>query len=321
MASNVAPYEFLWIVQESALGTPMVSPVAGTNSIYIRLAGANRFTMRTKPNFRKIPFGGGFAVQGYTVTDQTKVTGNLQVELCYTQAQLLLDWAVTRINSGQTTPWTTTEDPGDLASCTVYHGVKRSDGTIIRRQYSGVKVSSWSLPSAADSGLSLLNLGLIAKRVAASDPDATAFPAPADTLFPTDPVLFIHSTANFTVGGSALAYCQEGTLSAENMLDARYFQSAYLSLCKLRGRKAKADFGVLLTASPNWYGLFEAATVQALICLWTNTTHTITLQFNGNNLLASLDDSLEPGKLYDQKFELENQYSTSASEDIHFTFA
>ena len=36
--------EFVWIVKESALGTLMTSPTAGTDSIYIRLVDGNSFS-------------------------------------------------------------------------------------------------------------------------------------------------------------------------------------------------------------------------------------------------------------------------------------
>ena len=54
--------EFLWIVKESALGTVMTSPVAGTDSIYIRLIDGNSFGMLAEPVIEEIPYGGGFAV-------------------------------------------------------------------------------------------------------------------------------------------------------------------------------------------------------------------------------------------------------------------
>lgn len=321
-----APYEALWIVKESAYGTQEVTPVAGTDSIYIRLAGANRFTMRPNVTRRKIPFGGGYAVPGYAVSDQITVTGNLEVELCYTQAALLLDWAVTRINVAQTAPWTTTEPAGDLASCTVYHAIMRDDGTIKRRRYKGVKVRTGRLVSNAQNGLTMLTLGLGAQKMDAntydssSDPDATAFPLPADTAFPTDPVLFYHGASNTKVNSTALAYCQSVELSWTNRTDPRFFQGNFIGFERLRGRESTINYSVLYTASPDWRAAFEAVTSYACATTWTNTTHTILMQYNASNLVDSVNDDLQPGKVYDQTFALQNQWDTSASADIGFTF-
>ncbi len=328
---SFAPYEFLLIVKESAFGTQKAGSVstllAAGDAMYIRLAGANRFTPRPTPRILKIPFGGGYAVQGYSVSDRFAIGGQLQVELCYTQAALLLDWGITRINVGQTTPWVTTEPSGDLASCTVYHAVMRmDDSTIKRRRYKGVKIASGALASSADSGLTMLTLNLVAQKMdgnaydASTDPDATAFPAPADTVFPVDPVLFVQGSGAFLIAASALTYCESANLSWTNTLDSQFFQSHFLALSRLRGRLSKADFKVMYTASPNFRTIYEALTTQALALSWTNTTHTVALTFNGNNLTDPLADDLTPGKLYDQTFSMENQWDTSASQDIGFTF-
>src|SRR3954471_13363187 len=113
--------EFLWIVKESALGTVMTSPVAGTDSIYIRLIDGNSFGMVAEPVIEEIPYGGGYAVTAEAVSDHYACKGQLKTKLYPSQAPLLLPWAVTRINDDQDAPWETTEPAGDLASCSVYH--------------------------------------------------------------------------------------------------------------------------------------------------------------------------------------------------------
>lgn len=320
------PFEFLWIVKESAYGTQKGTPTAGVDSIYIRLTAANRFTMRPTPTFRKIPFGGGFTVAGYRKADQWTVTGSLELELCYSQAQLLLDWAATRINAGQTTPWTTTEQACDLASCTVYHGVMRDDGTIKRRRYKGVKVHSWRLSSAADSGIVMLRLELQAQKFdgnsvdSSSDPDATAFPAPADTAFPTDVMLHSHADANLKIATTAITYVNSLELDVTNQMSVNYSTSAFLKFDRLRGRASKATANVIYTATPNWRSDYEALTTRAATWTWTNTTNTVLLDYNGNNIVDSLTDDLTPGEVYKQTVAWENQFDTSAGADIEFTF-
>lgn len=328
MADNRQPYEFLWVIKESAYLTQKGTPTAGTDSIYIRLDGANRFTLRPMPTQRAVAFGGGFAVQGYTVSDKMAVgVGQLAVTLCYSQAKLLLDWACTRINAGQTTPWTTTEPPGDLASCTVYHGVMRDDGTIRRRRYKGVKVHNWRLASSADSGLTTLTMGVLAAKMdsnavdSSSDPDATAFPAPADTAFPTDPLLFVETNGGISVGGSTVLYCQGIDLNVTNAMATRTWNNRFVQVDRIRGRKSTLTAQVLYTASPSWRALYEALTTRAASFAWTNGVNTVTLDYKSNNIISGVEDQLQPGDLYDQAVTLESQYDTSAGTDLAFTFA
>lgn len=326
MASDTAPFEFLWVVKESAYGTTKNTPVAGTDSIYIRLDGANRFDMRPKKVTRAIPFGGGYAVRGYTVSDHDETMGKLDLTLCYSQAKLLLDWGITKINGSN--PWTTTEPPGDLASCSVFHGIKRDDGTIKRRKYKGVKVAAGKLSGSADTGIVTLSMNLRAQkydgntRESTSDPDATAFPAPADTAFPTDPLLFYQTNGAISLNGSTVSYPESVDLSWNNAMDWRYFNSYFPAFDRLRGRASQLDMRVLYTASPDWRGLYEALTAMAGSVAFTNGTNTVTLSYNANNIIdPAPTDDLTPGRVYMQTFSLQNQYDTSAGTDITFTYA
>jgi hypothetical protein len=61
--------EFLLLVQESAFKTPVTTPVvwptASANAFYIRLDGANVFTMRPRPVMVAVPYGGGLATDAF----------------------------------------------------------------------------------------------------------------------------------------------------------------------------------------------------------------------------------------------------------------
>lgn len=327
MSTNLAPYEALWIIKESAYGTEKSAPVAGTDSIYIRLAGANRFTPRPVPTKRKIDFGGGFKVAGYAVSDQWVITGNLEVELCYSQALLLLSWCGVRINNAQTSPWTTTEPIADLASCAIYHAVARSDdGSIKRRRYKGCKVHSWKFTVNPQSGVGMLSLTLMAQKMdgnsvdSTSDPDATAFPLPADTAFPTDPVLFLQTTVS--AASTALTYCQGIEVNVTNSMDALYFAgSPFIGLDRIRGRSTMVNLDMMMSATPDFRAQMESLTSQALTVVATNTAKTITLDFKSNVLVDTVSDNLTPGKLFLVSLGNEVQWDTSASADFVVTVA
>src|SRR3954468_12180303 len=183
----MAAREFLWVVKESALGTVMTSPTAGTDSIYIRLIDGNSFGMVAEPVQEEIPYGGGFAVTAEIVSDHYACKGQLKTKLYPAQAAIMMAWCLTRITSGQTLPWVTTEPAGDLASCSVYHAVRRSDGTYRRKRFAGCKVAGARIEVSRQSTTAMLTLDLQASRSygngmdGSSDPDATEFPAPAET--------------------------------------------------------------------------------------------------------------------------------------------
>src|SRR5438128_7496153 len=104
--------EFLYIVKESSLGTVMSNPVAETDSIYIRLVDGNSFGMVADPVIEEISYGGGLAVTAEAISDHYECKGQLKTKLYPSQAPLLLGLLASRINSGQTSPWTTTEPAG-----------------------------------------------------------------------------------------------------------------------------------------------------------------------------------------------------------------
>lgn len=319
-------FEYLQITKEQSYGTIMTSPSAGVDSIYIRLADSNRFGMRKEPVRKTIGYGGGRGNKGYQKTGRYEIKGDLSLELCYTQALLLLNWASTPIStvSSPTTPWPTTEISGDLPSCTVFHGTVRSDGSARIRGYSGTKVSAWNLACGVESNVAMLKLGLLAQQTWPTDPTAMQAPAPADTAFPTDVLQFYQLSTGLSVGGSGLVYPESFTLDVKNDLDGKYFTSQNLVNAHMRGRETTLEMDVLYTASPEWRTLYEGDTIEAVQVAMTNSTHTVTLNLYGNNEITKVTDSLEVGKQYMQNVTLENMWDTSignALSDLIFTFA
>src|SRR4051812_44429476 len=99
--------EFLQITKESSYGVKKTTPVRGTDQIAIRLEDGNSFTPRANPVTVPVMYGGGYNVEVDTISDKTEVKGSLKTTLCYSQASLLLGWALSKVGVGQTTPWTT----------------------------------------------------------------------------------------------------------------------------------------------------------------------------------------------------------------------
>lgn len=317
-----SPFEFLWLVKESAYMTPMASPAAGVDSIYIRLAGPNRFTMRPKPIRKKVPFGGGFAANGYVKSDKIEIKGALQVELCASQTAFLLGWLGVRINNAQTAPWVTTEPIGDLASVAIYHGIARSDGSIKRRSYLGTKGDGWGIKCSEDDFVAMLTANLTAATMtgdaynSTSDPTSGAFAAPADTAFPIDPWLFLHTAGAYLIGGANVATLRSMDWETKNVLFGNFYNNPYLQYYHLRGRQTTLQQTTTYTASPDWRSQFEAIAALAGQVTFNNGTHTLVLNANAQNVIDDLSDDLQPGQVYAQDFTLENQWDPAAGSDI-----
>ena len=221
--------EFLLLVQESAYKTPVSSPVvwptASANAFYIRLDGANVFTMRPRPVMVAVPYGGGVAIDAFRVSDKIECKGRLVTKLyAGPLSQFLLQWGGQQINTGQTSPWTTTEPAGDLASVAIYHAITRSDGSIKRRVYLGCKVDGWDIDVSEEGTIATLSMDISGSTPQGNqfdssvDPTAVTFPAPTDTQMPvggvTGPYVFVHASGGLTIGSATdavpeLEACQQ----------------------------------------------------------------------------------------------------------------
>jgi hypothetical protein len=320
--------EFLYIVRESALNTPKASPVLGTDALYLRLPDGNAFKMYAKPVFEKIPYGGGFAVTAEMITDHYAVEGSLTTKFYPTDAQLLLDWATTRINTAQTSPWTTTELPGDLASCTIYHAVRRSDGSYNRKQFSGVKVKGCTIEVSRDATIATISLDLIGSKQTdlgsdSADPSAMTFAAPAETNYPTAPYTFAMTAGQVSIGGTTRTQYSDLSIKINNAIDSQWFETAYRQVLQFLGRDSTLDATLFYKPMPDDRSAFEAGTAQALSVGFSSgvTGQNLTINFNGQNTITDLPFDLPLDKLYTLKMSLQNRFDASAPGDFAFGLA
>ncbi len=313
----MAAREFLMIVVESAYGTPKTTPVLGTDSIYCRLDGGNAFTILGDPEWYEVMYGGGFAVPAVTGSDQVACVGQLTTKLYGSQAVFMSNWFGQRINAAQTSPWTTTEPPGDLASCSVYHAVQWSDGSIKRQRYPGAKVSHWKVDISRESKVATLSLGLVAQKYvgnsydSSADPTATEFPAPAESAYPTDPFRFIDLAGNVTIGTSR-TNISNLSIAGANVLDSRWFESRFLMLCRCLGRTITADTTLLYKPSPDDVAAYQSLTAQATSFELNNGTHSITFNMNTQTHLKKLTRKLDLDKVYEVPLSLKAYWDPAA---------
>jgi hypothetical protein len=337
MAGN--PREYLMIVEESAFKTPVGSPViwttatsyglANASAYYIRLDGGNAFTMRPRPVQVETPYGGGVAIGAFRVSDKQEVKGQLTLKLCVSQAPFLLSWAGLRINSGQTAPWVTTQLPGDLASCSIYHAITRSDGSVKRRVYLGCKVDSWNFAINEGSTVGTLQLGISASTPqgnqfdSSSDPTSGTFAAPLDTYFPIDPYVFLHAggTSYVTYAGAVRTQFSELTISSQNTLARRFYANRYLQLLNFVGRKTTCAIKLQYPlAAQDDRTNYEGLTVETASIELNNGVHGVTIGMNAQNVMDPFEDDLPLADIYMESSTDVNLWDPTAGSDFTLAF-
>jgi hypothetical protein len=315
---------FLRISQEAAFGVfPTSSPV----QIYVRLDQADAFKVMTQPEFWTIMSGSGFAVPALFGSQVSSLGATLSIPFDYAQAAFMLEWSSGIINSAQTSPWTTSEIAGDLASCSVEYGWSNYDGTIRRKRFLGCKVMGMSISCSRDAPVARLNLTLVGSTPqgnsydSSSDPSASAFPAPADSVFPTSTVLFQHLKSGLTINNVARSNFQSLGFNVQNRMRPYFDESRFANLIRFNGRTTSLSGVSRLKATPDDRTAYESATTQgsANTIEWNNGSHTITLTMNAQNYFSQIGESFPIDEEIYYAWTLNNLLDTSATTD--WTFA
>jgi hypothetical protein len=329
--------EFLMVVQESAWKTPVATPTVWTTSTsyglanaqayYARLAGDNQFTMRPRPmGIVRTPYGGGVAVDAFAVADKMACTGQLTMPLCVGQAPFWLSWAGARIVGG-TSPWTTTEPVGDLASCSVYHGIIEFNGTVKRRVYLGCKVDSWTISCSEASTIATLTLQISGSTPqgnqfdSSSDPTSGTFAIPSDSDLPVDPYEWIHTSGGLTIGGSARAAITELTVTSNNVLARSFYNNRFVQYLRFMGRKTTVQSKLQYVSSPDDRTNYEALATEALSIEFNNGTHSFTMDCKSTNIYDPFEDDLKLADTYYQSQTSGNMWDVTAGTDFSLAFA
>lgn len=323
----MASREFLYIVKESALGTTISTPVLGTDALYIRLDGDNAFSMKAAPRYATINYGGGRSTPAQMVADTITVSGGLSTRLYHSQATILLGWASTVINSGQTSPWTTTERAGDLISCSIYHAMMRSDGTYKRIRYAGCKVANWSIEGSTDSTIVSLKLGLVGQKPvgnsfdASSDPNSTEFPAPAETNYPTDVYRYIDFSSGLSINSSRTQFSAI-SLNCQNSIDVEFYESRFAQALIFTGRQTTIGATLRYKASPDDLTTFwNSGTANSVSVALNNGTHSLTWDFKSTNAIQDLTINRPLSREFEHAVQIQNMWDATAGTDFALTIA
>lgn len=322
--------EFLFLVQESAYKTPVTTPVvyptASANAFYIRLDGSNAFSMRPRPVMVAVPYGGGVAIDAFRVSDKIECKGRLVCKL-YAGAlsRFLIQWAAQTINTAQTSPWSTTEPTGDLASVSIYHAITRSDGSIKRRVYLGTKVDGWEIEVSEDGTIATLSMNLSASTPqgnqfdGSTDPTSTTFPPPTDSQLPTNPYVFIHASGNLMIGSSRSTF-QSVKIRGKNQIARRFWANRFVNLMRFVGRSTTLEAVNFYAPTPDDRTSYEGLTTETTSFALNNGTHSITFNMNTASVISQFEDQLPLNDLYTQTMTITDQWDSTAGSDLSLTF-
>lgn len=285
---------FLRITEEAQFG---VFNNSG-NSIYIRLSGDNGFQPMTDPEFWTVMDGSGLSVPALFGSETSSNTSTLTTELTYTQAAILLGWALQRINTAQTTPWVTTELPNDLASCTLDFAWSQFDTTVMKtKRYLGCKVGSLTLSGAKDSPKMMATMALVASTPQGNSFDSSSDPtliAPALSVYPTDVVVFQNLAHNVQIATVGRSNFENFSLSVQNVLVPYWDESRYPNAIRLGGRAVSFSSRFRLKSTVSDRNTYEQHTQQSAVYQFINAaaTHNVTFNFNGNGYISSYKEDL-----------------------------
>jgi hypothetical protein len=311
----------LRLTEEAVFGTY----ASGGTAIYIRLDQPDAFQVMTTPEFWTIMSGSGFAVPALYGTETTGLAATLSTPLHYSQASFLMGWALSRINSGQTAPWVTTEIAGDLASVTADYIFTNVDGTERTKRFLGCKVVTFQLSGSRDANVMRLSLGLVASTPQGNSYDSSVDPTlsdPADTVFPVDPVLFQHARGHLTLNNTARSNFQSLQFSCQNRVKAYFDESRFANLIRFNGRSTTLSGNSRLKATPNDRATYEAGTTLPTNTLaFTNGTHTVTLTLNSNNYFARIGEQFPLDEEIYFGWTLQNLLDTTATTDFTFSYS
>lgn len=318
--------EALYIVAESAYGTPKASPVKGTDAWYFNLPESDSFQGLMSPQTQVIPYGGGTDSPFDAVNDSFQTQIQWKGFVYPSLDNVLLNLAMQTVNTAQTIPWVTTEQAGDLASASFYKMWQPRVGVAVRKRFPGVKVQTFQMQcSRQDPRLSFSATLIAQKEVGnpidgSTDPDDTEFPDPACADLPVGPYLFSHSKANLKFGGSAVTNYTSLSLQVNNKLDTLSFEDHFPVLCAMRGRSFVATFQRLLNGTPDYRGIHQQVTKEAFSLEFNNGTNGFTIDFGANCYVSAYAQNLGLGKEFLETITVTNLVDHTSCNDMTLTF-
>lgn len=326
--------ESLYIVVESAYGTPKTSPALGTDAFYFNLPESDSFAGLMAPNTQEIPFGGGLDSPWDAVADHYTTNINWKGYVYPSLAKLLIqlacqthEAAVTGPPAVPELPWVTTEPIGDLASASFYKSwLPRGAANPVRKRFAGCKVNQLTLSASRQDPKLTFSASLVAQKEignaidSSTDPDATEFPDPACADMPLGPYLFSHSKANLSIAGAAVTSYLSLSLQINNKLDVLTFEDHFPSVAAMRGREFTLTFQRLLSTTPNYRTFYQGLTNEPVSLMFANGTNSFKLDFGADCYVTAYTQNPGLGKEFLETITVKNKIDHTSCNDLTLTF-
>lgn len=316
---------FVMLVKESSYGVPMDTPVLGTDAFYLRLGDGT--DIQDNPIIQETPHGGGFTTAACAWSDQRTHEGTLATLLYPSQAKILLDWALTNINVGRTTPWVTTDagqksPPGDLASMSIYDAIQNLDGSFTRTAHRGCKVDSGTLNLVMDGAGRAAALSLQIKGGDIETVDDTEFPAPGATDYPCGPYVASDLGGSLIIGTSRALY-DNFAFSANNGLATRYWGGAKTPYVQNSfGRVTTLGVWLPRKSTPDDFGDYSGV-IDAAVSFELNTgvsgSKWVKVDLGPRNHWSAFAKKLPDGEMYGWDGMLKNRFNAATGYDLIVT--
>ncbi|WP_422929042.1 hypothetical protein [Singulisphaera sp. PoT] len=265
--------------KEVTPGVFPTSPAAGTQSV-LRLHANESFEAQPTPIHYNVRDAGGSNRVVQTGSAQSGTGGKLMTLFYFSQAKLLLPWALSLAGA-----------PLGVGTGTFDYVWQLEDGTFAYRRYLGATCKRFQL-SANNSGDGVLcALAFDFDYLAVASITNTDFAVPALTAYPSDqPVVFQQLVGGLTLGSSRTNF-KEISLSVENQTKPLYDEFKFPSAIRWLGRDVTFNSSFRYKSQADRTAL-ESVSAQTASLAFTDGTNTTTFDLKTAGVIRSVSDSM-----------------------------
>lgn len=295
---------YLRLTPEAVWGT---YDTEAADSYIIDLDTANSYTPRVRPVSVDVRTAGGRNRRVLRVQKKKALTGNLNMLLRGTQAAAIAAWCCAAPSTDA------------LPSMTIDYAVVHEGGTTIYHRHLGMMVQQAQFTSNEQAQILRVALTLIGQKSETIDVDD--FAEPAVDAYPTD-ACFTHQdlSGNLSISSSRTEF-SDFNLTIQNILDAPFFESEYVTRIKFCGRNVDWTSKLLYkveTDRSNWL----AGTAVSASAAFNNGSKTMTFNMKGKNHYSSVEEDIDDNKLFLTDLNMESFWdTTSTANDLAITVA
>jgi hypothetical protein len=314
--------EALYGVVEPSFGTAKTTPTLGTDSFFFNLPVGDAFVGIMSPVVQEIQAGGGIAVPFDSFADHYQTSIAWKGNVYPSFQKFLLPLFLTRVNAGQTLPWTTTEPPNDLASASMYVMYNPRGAVNILKQYPGCKGLSLTLSSSRQSPTLAFDATLAAQKETGNPVDSSSDPVwtlPTDAQIPTGPYTHGMSSTNFKVDGTAVTNYQSLSVKITNTVTPYFFESHFPVVMALTGRKIDVTFQRLLSTTPNYRTNWQSLANHSCYVMYGNGTNSFKLDLGARAYISAYSQQKQQNQEFLETITVTGKWDTTAGTDCTLT--